>query len=1252
MRYNLEALGDERFQQFAQALLVKQFPTLQCLPVGQPDGGRDAFSRTWNRAGTGGFVAFQVKYTRDPSTREARDVIASVVETEASKVASLISQGATSYYLITNVSGTSHPKTGSIDKVNKQLTDALGIETHCWWRDDIESRVDGQPAIKWSYPEIIRATDLLEYFFTTQGDSAAQGRTDALRAFMAYQYRYDQKLKFKQVDLERSIQDLFVDVPARIVATHDTGAHLEWVQIINEALKDERPSGYHQRYEEGSDTAKLPGALRLLLYTPFIEKCRRIVIEGAPGQGKSTITQYLCQIHRMSLLSKPELIKIKGEHKPNDSRIPFRLDMRDYGRWLGGLDPFSDDPSARRAQASSHVLESFIAAHVSSNTGHAFSASDLTSISKHAQLLIVLDGFDEVADIGLRNRIVTEVSNAASRLEESALSLQIVVTSRPAAFANSPGFPHDEWQHVQITALSNPAILEYAQKWLDGRENEPREKREVIRVLTEKLSQAHVRNLAYNPMQLSILLTLISVQGASLPDKRTSLYDKYIDIFLDREAEKSVIVRDHRGLLVHIHRYLAWTLHVEAESERGTGLISEQRLRETINSFLRQQGYQTNKVDALFTGIVERVVALVSRVQGTFEFEVQPLREYFAARYLHDTAPYSPSGDQKRGALPDRLEGLAKNFYWLNVTRFFAGCYSSGELASLIDGLESIEGLDDFKYISHIPEMRITFLADHVFSQQPKLITRLIQNNLTEPTFSLLLSKRFFGSTDTPFTLPPGEARDRLLAVCRSYVETRRPDERRYAACSLMSANMTTDEMHGYWLESLDSIEDRGLWADIGSYLGLIEKMDVREGLDIYQRAGKGLLTRFLWSERFDIIEEGNLWEPLLEELLADGRTGYFSIHGSQPHVSLLGHLYMNVSSLLTSVPRMDTKEAKQDVPLWSTIHRRSYRYAAPDSEERLKDVDLNTLGGPAMASLWLRSEALLQATLESLRRDPKLWSSFIEQCRIVWGDKWAFMKMATTIANQYKYDFLESGLSDRPLLIFACHARKNASNFDWWRHELSLATEKNLLWRRFLFLCLLVFLPKRSLYVLPKDFTVAIEEMSEEEWTVLAKTLNAMGLQSRGRQPKDLKQSEESLKERLSDRLTHVLILKSSPKSAWLTIVNKYPNPGKLSESVLDMISDVLSYLALKQGFDWKVALPYIESAHEKNISIHFGFRIERGSGSMSLPTDVAMDICSRGHKFPLELLDMAESTLAASVGAKVLSVGDVAATNGWFAE
>lgn len=41
-RYLYERLGEKRFQQLCNALLVREFPDVMCFPVGQKDGGRDA----------------------------------------------------------------------------------------------------------------------------------------------------------------------------------------------------------------------------------------------------------------------------------------------------------------------------------------------------------------------------------------------------------------------------------------------------------------------------------------------------------------------------------------------------------------------------------------------------------------------------------------------------------------------------------------------------------------------------------------------------------------------------------------------------------------------------------------------------------------------------------------------------------------------------------------------------------------------------------------------------------------------------------------------------------------------------------------------------------------------------------------------------------------------------------------------------------------------------------------------------------
>ena len=150
-------------------------------------------------------------------------------------------------------------------------------------------------------------------------------------------------------------------------------------------------------------------------------------------------------------------------------------------------------------------------------------------------------------------------------------------------------------------------------------------------------------------MQLTILLSLIHRKGTSLPDKRTALYDNYIGLFFDREAEKSTVVRERRDLLVDIHRYLGWILHSEAQTSRTGGRIEIERLKGVVREYLTHAGHGTDLLGTLFSGVVDRVVALVSRIEGTYEFEVQPMREYFAARYLYDTAPYSPPGDEKAG---------------------------------------------------------------------------------------------------------------------------------------------------------------------------------------------------------------------------------------------------------------------------------------------------------------------------------------------------------------------------------------------------------------------------------------------------------------------------------------------------------------------------------------------------------------------------------------------------------------------------
>jgi hypothetical protein len=74
-------------------------------------------------------------------------------------------------------------------------------------------------------------------------------------------------------------------------------------------------------------------------------------VRGEPGQGKSTLVQYLSQIYRSEFVPDEPGTTIKRPSlKPTSSRVPLRIDLRDYGTWLDGFDPFAEAQTTGRTR--------------------------------------------------------------------------------------------------------------------------------------------------------------------------------------------------------------------------------------------------------------------------------------------------------------------------------------------------------------------------------------------------------------------------------------------------------------------------------------------------------------------------------------------------------------------------------------------------------------------------------------------------------------------------------------------------------------------------------------------------------------------------------------------------------------------------------------------------------------------------------------------------------------------------------------
>lgn len=692
MSYIFENLGADRFQQLCQALLVKDYRDLQCFPVGQPDGGRDALSR-----GDGGAVPTtvgQVKFKKSDEEENA-DWMISALKGELPKIERLVAQGATRYIMMTNARGTAHEEVGRVDRVQAWLDEHVSIEAFCLWRDELERRLDGDQSIKLSYPAMLTGDDTLTLIVKALMGPHQVRLSRVLRAFVAEQYRKDEEVKFRQVELANSLLGLFVDVPVDVTAmfwgtaARHVGAETQSAIRRMAVLRRDRYSSPDDVGVQGGGAAYTAGAADVLLATEVQSGIPWIVLHGAPGQGKSTLAQYVCQVHRARYLEKNEFLGLlPGNHAGASFRLPLKVDLRDLAGYLDGRSFLGQHSAAGETH---RTLERFLSLMISIQSGGLeFSPDDFVETAASVPVLLFLDGLDEVADLDLRKVLVERVVEGLNRLKEMQADIQVVITSRPSLFGQPPSFSRSFFR-LDLAPIGTDTINAYADKWVLAKRLDEDRALEVKDILTDKLHLGHIRDLTRNPMQLTILLSLINSVGYSLPDVRTDLYRQYVDLFMTREAEKSPIVREHRPLLLEIVEYLAWVLQCSAESDGSSGSVTRDELRSMIADRLTASNQKLDILDDLFSGGLERVYVLVQRIEGLYEFEVQPLREYFAAKFLYSSAPVGSFRHVVvHGDRAQRFEAIAVNPYWANVTRFYAGFYAGGEIGALNTSLREL----------------------------------------------------------------------------------------------------------------------------------------------------------------------------------------------------------------------------------------------------------------------------------------------------------------------------------------------------------------------------------------------------------------------------------------------------------------------------------------------------------------------------------------------------------------------------------
>jgi hypothetical protein len=1245
MDYLFENLGDERFQEFCTSLLAKEYPNIQAFPVGQPDGGRDflVYDDIKNKSKT--FIVFQVKYVRNPhSMQDIHKWLIELIKLEAPKVDKLIPRGAIEYILLTNVKGTAHLDSGSIDKINSIFKQNIKIPARCLWRDDLSRLFEKDILFKWSFPEILNGQDIINLFVFQTVNNNNEKRERIIRAYLFDQYQIDNEVKFRQIDLQSNLFDLFTDVPVKIKKFNRKDRKLKRLLDII----------FHEAGENNNITAAH------FLTDPRVQNSmKRILLEGGPGQGKSTISQYICQINRAKLLNKVEDIKKIPEYFTKVAiRLPFKMDLRHIASWVEEKNPYQgklNDSSFSKIWNKS--LESFLIGHIIYHAeDNEFTSTDLYAILKASSILLVFDGFDEIANFDIRKDVIEFINKGIVKLAEYSRSLQVIITSRPAVFSDSVGFAIENYPHFELSAITTTTINEYVEKWIRLSKLDSRESSNIKRLVEEKLKMPHLRDLTTNPMQLAIFINLLRTKGESLPNKRTALYDNYISLFFDRESEKDTTIRDQRDLIIDIHQYLGWVLHSEAELLKNSGIINIDTLKEKLKKYLEKEGHKTDIADQLFDVLKERVCALVSRIQGTYEFEVQPLREYFCAKYLYKTSPYSPAGQVRPGTKPDRFDAIARNFYWQNITRFFAGCFDKGELPMLIQKLKELQ-TDELLKFTNYPRILISqILSDWVFTQYPLLMKDVVKIIIEGINIGNIISQEN-GSSDI-ILLPDECGRKELISECFEQLKTFPRPDYAFELIDLITNNPC--QVLENWCKYYNNFdkEDLTLWLRYAYFLEILYKIDdeilldiVNNG-DVVQKAER--LKLLVSGNKFEMVEKNIEYKEILFNEILKGNSLYFD---------RTNNLNNSLHAFSLSVnPMIIFRLLKSD------IHGISFKDYMIRWEGRRRFIDKNDLLQienmtnndeiDQKINLYFKSiEDVINIDCSEWNSNLEIFDVFIEKFREIFHEQWVINIVAVMVASLRRYSSIDeeyNNLNDesKSLVKRIKYAKLRSQNSNYWLKQIDDGLRNdNLL---FVLFILFSLSSVKLLFSLSDRISKCLSDLKQVDFQLLYSSIQEIKMFS----SKPLIKQQQYIEDMLStNKYNNEFILLVNTKIIDyrynMDTLYKYITENNVKGiNIADIRLNPLIYIFMKNPEDREL-LETIKNAYSNIENIrtkNFYFNRIYHTDSINLSIEMAKEIMLRPKAYPRIIASFAEQRCRSFANENAKPVGKISEDNSWF--
>lgn len=721
--YNLNALGSTEFERLCQSLVQKIIGSGAKIYGMGSNGARDATfegkanypsdAEQWD-----GRWIIQVKFHDEfqLGPKKAREKLLEDLNNELSTITKKYKYPCDNYILATNISLTPVYQKGTKDKINNEIVPKYrnAIKNiDVWGKEEICRFLDSHIDIRQTYMHLITPGDIIAYLLNMiKREETILDEIVKLYCQGCYhQEKYAVLDDAGDVDDKPvELQHLFIDLDIRPQELPKDKRKLEklpeWLRQASEYKI--RPSMEFLSIVEYRPIRS--SALSFL----FDDSILNLVIIGGPGEGKSTLIQYLAQIHRAYLIGRSEeLVDNEISYENFLPRIPFRILLKEYAEWVS-------------KQKNSDDLFHYISSEMTKKSGRDVKANQIHKIIKSNPILLLLDGLDEVPEKILRDRILLNITTFVNQVRDvHKCNLRVIATTRPYGYSEE--FDPTHYLHLNLEKLTHEKSNEYANQWINTRIQIFKEKERVLDTFNTCLKDQVVKILTHTPLQVTILLVIIRAYGTP-PKQREELFESYVETIYRREQKKSPeLLRTEREVIYDLHKYIAYILHKRAETDETAALINVSDFEKIVKRFLQtnnpllNKNELENKVKQLIMEARQRLVLIESPEESRIGFSLTSMREFFAAAYLLDTAVNT----QEREI---RFRAMAKSPHWRNVVLFYAGRFGRiipGEAPNMIDICREIDLNSVDVFLKRGAQLVIEMVDDRVFRKRQNEISAI-----------------------------------------------------------------------------------------------------------------------------------------------------------------------------------------------------------------------------------------------------------------------------------------------------------------------------------------------------------------------------------------------------------------------------------------------------------------------------------------------------------------------------------------------